>query len=126
MARPRKREEEKRKKWDVLNVTSAERAEITAEAWEAGLGISAYLLTCRRQTRLVRRGDREGAVRLLARIDSHLAEIAGGVMAAPFSGLQAAELLLTLRRIEDVLSTDALGADEDGPEGGGEAMESTV
>ncbi|MCZ0962392.1 plasmid mobilization protein [Paracoccus benzoatiresistens] len=126
MARPRKCAEEKRKKWDVLNVTSAERAEITAEAREAGLGISAYLLTCRRQTRLVRRGDREGAVRLLARIDSHLAEIAGRVMAAPFSGLQAAELLLILRRIEDVLSADALGADKDGPEGGGKAMESTV
>lgn len=126
MARPRKRAEEKRKKWDVLNVTCAERAAITAEAREAGLGISAYLLTCRRQTRLVRRGDREEAVRHLARIDSHLAEIARQVMSAPFAGLEAAHLLLALRRIEETLAADAPGTDDDDPDGDAETLGSPV
>ena len=126
MARPRKRAEEKRKKWDVLNVTCAERAASTAEAQEAGLGISAYLLTCRRQTRLVRRGDREEAVRHLARIDSHLAEIAGWVMAAPISGLEPARLLLALRRIEKTLAADAPGSDDNDPDGDAETLESPV
>lgn len=109
MPRPRKSPEEKRSKWQVLNVTTAERAAITAAAGEAGLSINDYILACTRQTKLVRRGDREQIVRLLAGIEDRLEEIARQVMAAPLSTQDVAGLLLALRGVESSLRQSAAG-----------------
>lgn len=114
MPRPRKSPEEKRSKWQVLNVTTAERAAITAAAGEAGLSINDYILACTRQTKLVRRGDREHVVRLLAGIEDRLEEIARQVMATPLSTQDVAGLLLALRGFESSLRQSAAGrADTD-------------
>ena len=113
MARPRKMPEEKRAKWPVLNVTPAERAAITAAAQEAGLGINDYLLACTRQTRLVRRADREHIVRLLAGVDARLDEIARQAMAAPLAARDVARLLLALHGIEASLRTGVPASQED-------------
>ena len=69
----------------MLNVTPAERAAITAAAQEAGLGINDYILACTRQTRLVRRSDREDMVQLLAGAEARLDKIARAALdtAAP-------------------------------------------
>lgn len=113
MARPRKLPEEKRAKWPVLNVTPAERAAITAAAQEAGLGINDYLLACTRQTRLVRRADREHIVRLLAGVDARLDEIARQAIAAPLAARDVARLLLALHGIEASLRTGVPASQED-------------
>lgn len=113
MARPRKLPEEKRAKWPVLNVTPAERAAITAAAQEAGLGINDYILACTRQTRLVRRADREHIVRLVAGIDARLDEIARQAMAAPLAARDVARLLLALRGIEASLRAGVPASQED-------------
>ncbi len=86
VARPRKSEDQKRRKWPVLNVTPAERAAIEAAAQAAGLGINAYLIACTQQTRLVRRADHARTVRHLARIDAHLEQIAREVAASSLPG----------------------------------------
>lgn len=104
MARPRKAEDEKRQKWPVLNVTSAERAAIEAGAKAAGLGINAYLIACTQQTRLVRRGDDAVQARLLARIESQLDGLARDLLAAPLPAAEVAKLLLALQRIETALA----------------------
>ena len=94
MARPRKSDADKRRKWPVLNVTPDERETIERAAQAAGLCINAYLLACTRQTRLVQGGERARMVRHLARIDGHLEQIARGVMKAPIGAEDAARLLL--------------------------------
>lgn len=111
MGRPRKPPEDRRSKWPVLNVTPAERAAITAAAGEAGLGINDYILACTRQTRLVRRGEREQLVRLLAGIDARLDAIARQAMAAHLAPREVARLLLGLCAVEAALRTGRCAAE---------------
>lgn len=119
MARPRKLPEDKRAKWPVLNVTPAERAAITAAARAAALGINDYILSCTRQTRLVRRADREHMVRHLAGIESRLDEIARQTMASPLPTRDVVSLLLALRGVEATLRAGPLASyEEDGDQGG--------
>lgn len=119
MARPRKKPEEKRTKWPVLNITPAERAAITAAAGGAGLGINDYILACTRQTRLVRRGDREHMVRHLAGIEARLDEIARQAMVSSLPTRDVASLLLALRGVEAWLRTGHLALREDADVPGG-------
>ena len=117
MARPRKPTDEKRRKWPVLNVTPAERTAITAAALEAGLGINDYILACTRQTRLVRRSDREDMVRLLAGAEARLDEIARAALAAPLATADIVQLLLALREVETALGAgDHLAGNTDDPD----------
>ena len=116
MPRPRKSPEEKRSKWPVLNVTPAERAAITGAAQEAGLGINDYILACTRQTRLVRRSDREEMVRRLAGAEARLDEIARAALTAQLATPDLLHLLLALREVETVLRTgDHQAGDTDDP-----------
>lgn len=119
MARPRKKPEEKRTKWPVLNVTPGERSAITAAAGEAGLSINDYILACTRQTRLVRRADREHMVRHLAGIEARLDEIARQVMISSLPTRDVAFLLLALRGVEGSLRMGDLASQEESDVPGG-------
>lgn len=113
MGRHKKKPDERRAKWGVLNPTNAERAAITAAAEGAGLGINEYILTCTRQMRVVRRADREHLVRHLAGIEDRLDEIARNTMAAPISTADVTSLLFALRAIEVALRTGAVEPEDD-------------
>lgn len=122
MARPRKPEHEKRKPWDILHVTQADRESIRASADAAGLTVSQYLLSLHYQT--PRRSSVRGAdsIVALARAECHLADIAKSAREG-LSASKAIEILACLvsneRAFRDAVlkskSVGDSGSEVDGP-----------
>lgn len=77
MARPIKDQSERRKRWDALYVTDAERADVTAAASHAGLSVSQYLLSLHAGGRIVNRDDWRRIIHLLNMVTQQLDGIAG-------------------------------------------------
>lgn len=76
MARPRKLASEKRKRWDKLYVTDAERAEISAAAEAVDLSVSQYLIAKHRGERLHSARPDGALLQALSLTNARLATIA--------------------------------------------------
>jgi len=100
MARPLKKKEDKRRKWAVLSVTDAERATITAAADEAGISISAYLVSAALNGRVTPRGDWQRIAHRQGRLEELLEEIAALVQGWD-DPCVAGLTLLALARLEE-------------------------
>lgn len=90
---------DKRRKWAVLSVTDAERATITANANEAGISISAYLINAALAGRVTPRGDWQRIAHRLGRIEELLDFIAA-LVEDRVDPCTAGLMLLALVRLE--------------------------
>ncbi|MCX7568058.1 hypothetical protein OS189_17080 [Sulfitobacter sp. F26169L] len=128
MARPLKDPSTRRKRWDALYVTDAERADVTAAASHAGLSASQYLLSLHAGGRIVNRNDWRRNVQLLSMVTQQLEYIARSMRDArdaehdPSQPLQIAASLVELERLvrDQVMPWQAGQQDEayDDAEGG--------
>lgn len=112
--RPKKQADELRRKWDVLNVTSAERAAIKENAQAVGLGVSAYIIQCALRRPPVPRQDWHRIVRQQAELLERLDDLAASLVVAD-GARDAGRTLLALHRIEAEIDswTSGPGAGDD-------------
>jgi len=114
MPRPRKSENEKRRKWAVLNVTPEERRAIEQYAHDAGLGVSAYIIARALQKPVAPRDDWKRIARQQALLLAAMEDIAARLITAePVADAGAA--LLSLRRIETQLESHQFHSEPDAP-----------
>jgi hypothetical protein len=112
--RPKKKADELRRKWDVLNVTSAERATIKENAQAVGLGLSAYIIQCALRRPPVPRQDWHRIVRQQAQLLQRLDDLAAALVVAD-DVRDEGRALLALRQIEAEIAswTSRPDADDD-------------
>lgn len=102
MPRPRKHPDDKRRKWDVLNPTPAERAAITRFATDAGMSVSAYLIARGLHRPVAARQDWTEIAHRQARLITLLEQIAQTHADSDADGTprQVGQVLFALWRIE--------------------------
>jgi hypothetical protein len=76
MVRPTKASSERRKRWDTLYVTDAERASVTLAASRAGLSVSRYVLLRHAGGHIVNRTPWRQNIQLLSTVTQQLDDIA--------------------------------------------------
>ena len=110
MARPKKSPDSTRTKWAVLNVLQHERETIQADAKEAGMGVSAFILRRTLRPMAVSRQDWKKIAQQQGELLRYLREIAEHVSGQePTSA--AVEVVIRLRRIEQSIFESSKNSD---------------